>query len=233
MPGLGLKFAVIGVGKYGAEIANSLANKGAEVYAFDTIESKVEAMKENVSLAVTLDSTDKNALRSQNVQDCDVVVVSIGENFEATIITAVNLLELKVKRIIARASGPKQRLILEKIGIHEILTPENEVANVVTERLINPSIVSFLQLPDDFEIAEVKTPSALINKTVAEIGMRDKYKLTLVTLKRKYEIEKKGEILIEEHVLGVPTSNTRVQETDTLVVFGTTKNIERLIEINQ
>ena len=228
----GTKFLVIGVGKYGREIARKLADKGAEVYAFDNNESKIDLIKDEIALGVTLDATNIKVLQSQNVTDVDAVVVSIGENFEATILTCVQLIELGVERIIARASGPQQIKILKKIGVTEILAPEEEVADAVAERLLNPSLVRFLQLPDNYEIAEVKVPKAISNRTIDDIGLRNKYQLTLVTIKRMFEETKKGEKVIEEHVLGVPNSDTIVKETDTLVVFGTIKDVQRFLDIN-
>ena len=119
------KFAVIGVGRYGATIARRLAEKGAQVFAFDPDEEKIEDIKDEVAFAVTLDATDIRALKAQALSEVDAAVVAIGENFEATVLTCVHLIDMGVKRIIARASGDHQRLILEKIGISEILTPED------------------------------------------------------------------------------------------------------------
>ena len=229
----GSKCAIIGVGQFGSAIARKLAGKGAEVYAFDVDEEKIENIKDEVALAVILDATDKKALKSQNIQELDAVIVAIGENFEAVILASVNLVELNVKRVISRASGKHQKMILEKLGVSEILTPEDEVAAVVAERLMNPSIISFLELPDSYEIAELKSPQAVINRTVEEVGLRDKYKLTLITIKREFEELKNGETVIEQHILGVPSSETVIYETDTIVVFGTTDHIERFIELNQ
>jgi trk system potassium uptake protein TrkA len=229
----GMKFAVIGVGKYGSAIARELANKGAEVYAFDDNEEKIEQIKDDVAFAVTLDATDKKALRSQNIQDVDAAVLAIGENFEALILAAVHLVELEVPRLIGRASGPQQKMILEKIGVNEILTPEDEVAFIVAERLLNPSILSFLQLPDNYEIAEIKAPKAITNRTIEDIGLRNKYHLTIVTIKRAYEKKENGKTVEEEHILGVPGSDTVIQQKDTIVVFGRDKDVARFIEINK
>lgn len=226
------KFAVIGVGRYGLTIAKRLGEKGAQVFAFDNDEEKIEAIKDDVAFAVTLDSTDIRALKSQNVDEMDAVVVAIGENFEATILTSVHLLDLGVKRIIARASGKHQKLILEKIGLKEILTPEDEVAYVVREKLINPSIISYLQLPDDYEIAEIVAPNGCIGRALDDIEFRNRYELTLVTIKREYKVDKNGEITTEQHVIGVPKSDTIIKENDTLVVFGTAKSVQRFMDIN-
>lgn len=227
------KFAVIGVGQYGSTIALRLAEKGAQVFAFDNQEEKIENIKDDVAFAVTLDTTDAKALAAQNIQEMDAAVVAIGENFEATVLTSVHLLDLGVKRIIARASGNDQRLILEKIGIKEILTPEDEVAFVIREKLLNPSILSFLQLPDDYEIAEIKPPKGTINRTIEDIDFRNKYQLTLVTMKREYDIKKKGQYEVEQHVIGVPNSDTVIESRDTLVVFGTAKHVQRFIDVNE
>jgi len=92
------RFAVFGMGRYGSQIALSLASKGAEVFTFDHNATRSEAIKDDVALAVTLDSTDIRALQTQRVQDMDAAIVAIGENFEATVLTALNLLDLGVPR---------------------------------------------------------------------------------------------------------------------------------------
>jgi len=227
------KFAVIGVGRYGATIARRIAERGAQVFAFDPDEEKIEGIKDDVAFAVTLDATDIRALKSQNLEEMDAAVVAIGENFEATVLTCVHLMDIGVKRIIARASGDHQRLILEKIGITEILTPENEVAYVVREKLSNPNIVSFLQLPDDHEIAEIRAPKGIIGRSIDSIGFRNKYEITLITIKREYNITKNSEDCVETHIIGVPKSDIEIKEKDTLVIFGAAKSVERFIEINE
>ncbi len=143
------KFAVFGVGKYGSAIARTLAKKGSEVHVFDLNPDKIESIKDDVALAVALDSTDKKALMAQDLRGFDAAVVAIGENFEGVILTTSNLMDLGVKRIIARATGYNQEKILTKIGVEEILLPEDEVADSVAEKLINPNITAFLQLPDE------------------------------------------------------------------------------------
>ena len=226
------KFAVIGVGRYDSTIARRHDEKGAQVFAFDPDEEKIEGIKDEVAFAVSLDATDVRALSSQNVGDMEAAVVAIGENFETTILSSVHLIYLGVPRVIARACGEHQRLILEKIGVTEILTPEDEVAYVVREKLLNPNIISFLQLPDDHEIAEINAPKGCIGRTIDEIGFRNKYEMTLVTIKREYQVTRNGKENTEEHIMGVPKSDTVIQEKDTLVVFGAATSVERFLEIN-
>jgi len=229
------KFAVIGAGRYGSEICQKLAAQGAEVYAFDIDEEKIEDIKDSVSLALVLDSTERKALEANNIRDMSAVIIAIGENFEATVLTAITLIDMEIPRVIARASGIAQRRILEKIGVKEVLSPESEVASIIAERLINPSITAFLRLPDEYEIAEIKCPNGVANRSLQDIGLHDKYGLTLITLKRSYEMNDSEEDLpsVEEHIIGVPKTETVIYETDTLVVFGTVRDVKRFIEINE
>ncbi|MGR6087792.1 MAG: potassium channel family protein [Arcticibacter sp.] len=227
------KFAVIGLGQFGNAIARTLAVRGAEVLAIDSSEEHIEDIKEDVSYAVCMDATDIKLLRSHNVHEMDAVVVAIGEDFEALMLCIVQLLELKVKRIMARANGKHQRMILEKIGVTEILSPENDVGLAVAERLLNPNILTSLLLPDNYEIVEVKTPRSIANRTLGDINLRSKYNLNLITLKRETEVIKDGEVVKECHILGVPNSETVLIESDTIIVFGLVRDIERFIEINK
>jgi trk system potassium uptake protein TrkA len=229
----GSRFAVIGLGQFGSEIARILAQKGAEVMAIDNNETHIENIKDEVAYAVCLDAADKKALKSQEIEKFDAVVVAIGEDFETLLLCTVFLQELKAKRIIARGNGIQQRMILEKIGIKEILSPEQEVGRVVAEKLLNPNVVGLLQLPDDYEIAEIKAPKGVHNRTLKDIALRDKYKLNLVTIKRDYEVKNGSETKLTSHIIGVPSSETIIYDTDTIVVFGTIKDIQKFTEINQ
>ncbi len=224
------KFAVIGLGLFGSAIARKLSAKGAEVIAIDNDENNVENIKDDVAQAVTLDATDKKALLSQGVDEVDAIVVAIGENFEALLLCTVYLQEMNVKRLIARANDSQQRKILEKLGIEEILSPEDEVGKVVAERLINPSLLSMLQLPDEYEVVEVKAPKKSIGRSLRDIDFRNRYELNVVTIKRYADSGKEEE---KCHVIGVPDAETVIAENDNLLLFGKVKNIEKFIEINE
>ena len=145
------KFAVIGLGLIGTGIAKALAKKGAEVIAIDTNIDKVESMKDEVAHAVALDATDLKALKSQNIMDCDAVVVAIGHNFEGLLLTTVLLREMGIKRVIARASNKHQKMILEKVGCTDVFTPDESGSKTGAEMLIHPDVKAFLRLPDTSE----------------------------------------------------------------------------------
>ena len=173
------KFAVIGLGIFGTSIARNLASRGAEVLAIDWEIDKVETIKDEVAYAVSLDSTDEKSLLAHNITDMDAVVVAIGENFEGLLMTTVQLLELNVKRVIARAANLQQYRILEKMGVKEILSPEGEVGRTVAEMLLHPNMKTFFSLPDNFEIVEINTPPRIADKSLKEIGLRENYNLNM------------------------------------------------------
>lgn len=219
------KFAVIGLGLFGSAIARRLSERGAEVIAIDNDEEKIEGIKDDVAYAVTLDASDKRALESQNIASMDAVVVAIGKNFQDLLLTVFQLQEIGVKRIIARAQGVIQKRILMKMGVTELLSPEDEVSNNVAEQLTNPGVLMCVELPDDFEIVEVQAPKSILNRALQDINFTERYRLNLVTLLRKVDGK--------HHVLAVTEQNTKLQDEDILVLFGRTKDINRFIEINQ
>lgn len=220
------KIAVIGLGRFGSAIAKKLSEKNAEVLAIDVDEEKVVAISDHVAYAVALDSTEAKNLVAQNIQEMDAVVVAIGTNYQGLLLTTFVLQELNVKRIIVRAQDQNQKRILQKMGISEVLSPEDEVSNNVAEQLVNPSVLMCMQLPDNYEIVEVKAPKAMFSRTMADIDLRGKYKINLVTLLRQDLKDKKY------HIIGVPQPETIVEKNDIIVLFGTSPNINRFIEIN-
>jgi trk system potassium uptake protein TrkA len=224
-----MRYVVIGIGKYGSRIALEMAGRGAEVFAIDCVEERVEQVADEVAIAITMDSTDPKALRSQKLEGMDAAVVAIGENFEATVLTTLNLMDLGISRVIVRASGRDQERILRKLGVEEILAPETEFAGIVAERLMNPNLRGFLELPDDFEIAEIKAPTGCVGRTLGDIDLTNRYELRLITIRRTYNEQGQD----QEHLIGIPRPDTTVQETDTLVVFGTLGNVNRLLEVNE
>lgn len=226
------KYAVIGIGQFGKAIAKAISAKGYEVMAIDNDPEIIDEIGDDVAYAVALDATDKRALLGQSIQDYDAVVVAIGSDFEKRLLCASILLDLNVKRIITRANGEAQRIILEKMGITEILSPEEEVGIIVAERMLNPSIVSYLQLPDNHKVVELMSPKNCINKTFGEIDLRDKYKLSLITVKEELRSMVEGKEVVEHHIIGVPDSKQTLQASDRLVIFGHSRDIDRFLQIN-
>ncbi len=227
------KFAIIGLGQFGFAVAKKLASKGAEVLAIDKDIERVELIKDDVAYAVALDSTDFKALSSQNIAEMDAILVAIGENIEGLLITTVQLIEMKAKRVIARAMSESQRMILEKIGVKEILSPEDEVGEMVAELLINPNMKSFMTLPDDHEIAEIQAPKRIARKTIDEVDFEDSYGLQLIAIKRMYEEYQGQRKNFVYHLIRKPKHDLYLELTDMLIILGKSADIAKFIEINR
>jgi trk system potassium uptake protein TrkA len=226
------KFAVIGIGHFGRAIALNLSRKGADVMAIDSNYERIDQISDEVSYAVTLDATDKKALLSQDIKSFNIVIVAIGANFEQRLLCVALLLDLGIKRIICRALGRNQRIILEKMGITEILSPEDEVGTSLARRLMNPSMLSYLDLPDDYSVMEIIAPKHICGVALGKIDLRDKYKLSLITIKRAFTEIRKGVATEIQHITGVPDTKTIIEDKDTMILFGRNRDIEKFVEIN-
>jgi trk system potassium uptake protein TrkA len=143
-------FCVIGLGKFGGNIALTLEKLGHQVMAFDNDETKVNKIKDYVSLAGILDSTDKNALSDSGVKVCDAVIVSIGEDAAASFLTVLNLKEIGIKNIIVKAKTHEDGRILEKIGATRVMYPEMESAIRLAHQLTSSDILEYLQVSPDY-----------------------------------------------------------------------------------
>ena len=223
------KFAIIGLGQFGMSIAKTLSKKGAEVIAIDKDINKIEHIKDFVSYAVSIDATDKQALINQNIEEMDAVIIAIGEDFKSMILCANILTELSIKRIVSRVMGENERLILKKLGITEILSPEDEIGRSITTSLLNPNILFSLELPDNYLIAEIKAPEKLLGDKLGEIKLREDFGLNLITILRG---TKNTNDEISHNIFGIPSAETMIDENDILILFGSTKDIKKFVEIN-
>jgi len=226
------KFVVIGLGDFGMSVATNLAAKGADVIAIDQDMEVIEEVKDKVVYAARLDSTDERALKSLGIDKVDAAIISIGTNFEDTVLSSVLLLQMGIKKVIARASSKIQEKILKKLGVHQVITPEFEIAGRVANNLMNEDIIDSIALDEHYNIVQIFAPKIFIGKTLQEIDLRIKYNLNLITIKRQYSVknEETGEDTIKERIYGVPTSGTVIEGNDILVVLGKDKDIQKILE---
>lgn len=226
------KFAVIGLGDFGWSVAITLAQRGAEVIAIDQNMDIINDIKEKVTYAARLDATDEKALRSLGIDKVDAVIVSIGTNFEGTILTSVLLLQMGVKKVVARVASQIQETILKKLGIHQVINPELEIASKVASNLVNEEVLDYIPLGDSYNIVQVKVPHNFIGKSLQEIDLRLKYNLNLITIKRKYQIkgENQDEYIYKDRIYGVPTASTILEENDILILMGIDKDIKKILD---
>lgn len=219
------KFAVIGLGRFGQKLAAALTMSEAEVIAIDQNREIVEEMRDQVSLAVRLDSTDEDALRSQGVDKVDVAIVGIGQggrSFESSILTVVNLKTMGVPLIYARAESLIQGQVLSKVGATEVIYPEIESAQRWAYKLITPQITDKLDFAPGYSIASMVAPESFDKQAIMDLQLRQKYHVNLVSIKRG---EKSGFV---DEIINVPLAETVIFEGDILMVAGRDVDLARL-----
>lgn len=225
------KFAVIGLGDFGWSIAVSLESKGAEVIAIDRSLEIIEDIKDRVTYAARLDATEEKPLRSLGVDKVDAAIVSIGTNFENTILTSVLLLQMGVKKVVARAASKIQETILKKLGVHQVINPELEIAARVATNLVNDEVLDYIPLGEDYNIVQLKTPQKFVGKSLQEIDLRIRFNVNLITIKRQYKVNEGTEDeIIKERIYGVPTATTIIEQNDILIILGKDKDIKKIID---
>jgi trk system potassium uptake protein TrkA len=222
------KFAVIGLGRFGQKLAITLTMSEAEVIAIDQNREIIEQIRDQVTHAVRLDSTDEDALRAQGIDKVDVAIVGIGQGsrgFESSILTVVNLKAMGVPQIYARAESLIEGQVLSKIGATEVIYPEIESAQRWAYKLLTPQITDKIDLAPGYSIASVIAPASYHEKTVLDLQFRQKYRINLVSIKRGEKTEdarQKGEII------NVPLPDTVIYEGDILMVTGLDTDLARL-----
>ncbi len=199
-------FGVIGLGRFGFNVAKTLAEGGAEVIACDIDEEKVKQISELVHQAFILDATDEKALKESGIANADTVIVSIGENIEASILVVVQLMELGVKEIIAKAVNPLHGRILERLGVSRVIHPERDMAIRLAHSLLVGGFIEEIPIAENYSIFEMKPPQRLHNKTLKELDLRRKYDVTVLAIKRgdKFIVNPSAEeVIVQDDILVV------------------------------
>lgn len=177
-------FAVIGLGRFGSAISTTLAELGHDVIGVDGNEDRVRALADTLTLAVQLDATDEKALLRAGIKDVDVAVVSIGENIEASLLVVTLLRELGIRDIVAKAVTPLHGRILDKLGVSRIVFPERETAVRLAHSLVIPNVLDYIELSGEYSIVDVPAPPDFFGRTLKDIGLRSRFGLTTIAIKR-------------------------------------------------
>lgn len=222
------RIAVIGLGRFGTALARELVASGAQVIAIDSASSLVEEIKNQVPVAVRLDSTDSVALKSQGIDQVDVAVVAIGENFEAALLTTVILKKMNVKRIICRAQTIFHAEIFKQIGADEVIQPELQAGQHLGRQLANPRIHDFIRLAEEFSLIELHAPKQFVGQSLKTLELRPKYSVNLVAIKRQEEREVEGEVTTQERILAALDPGEVIRKDDVLVLVGSDKALAKL-----
>ena len=210
------RYAVIGLGRFGASVAKILTEMGQYVLAVDSDEHRVDALAPILSRVVKADATDPMALKALRIGEFDEVIVAIGDNVEASVITVLNVRDCGVKSLTAKAQDDAHGRVLERIGVDRVVYPQRDMGARVAHNLSAGGVIDFVRLSEQYGMAELVVSQALVGQTLQELDMPSKYGLNVMAIKR-------GKRLIVS-----PRADERVASEDLLVVIGDAQGITRL-----
>jgi len=225
-----MKCCIIGLGNFGTQLARQLAREGHEIVAVDNDPGHINALKDEIEYLIQADCTDLSAFHEIPVDACDVVILAIGEDFEASLSIAANVQQLGAKRIISRIINPLHGRLLKLLKIDELMIPEAMAAAWLARSLKSPDLIDSLDLGGGYEIAQVMAPPAFVGKTLQSVDLRSRYGLNLVTIAKGRGGAALSSTRHSVHkVLGIPLPGRAFEEDDILVLFGQAKDLRRMM----
>ncbi len=212
------QFAIIGLSSFGSYLAKGLVNKNCQVMAIDNDEEKIEEIKPFVHEAVIADATEKDTLASLGLKDMDVVVVSLGNKIDSSILVTLYLKEFGIKNIIVKALSEDHGRILQKLGATKVIFPERDMALKLAGSLSSPNVLDYLPLAPGYSIIEMAPPPGFVGKTLGELDLRKKFGVQVIVIKG----------LVPEKVILVPTAQYIIKDSDILVTLGKNDDLEKI-----
>lgn len=225
-----MQIAVIGLGNFGAKLAESLHALGGEVIAVDSAEETVEGIKDRVSQAVCLDATDERALRAVGIAEVDAAVVAMTD-VQASILAATLLKQIGITRIIARATSGVHERILREVGATQILRVEEQMAEQSAKWIIAPDILQHFTFSSGYSLVEVRPREEFLGQEVRNLGLREKYNLSLAALiKRHPTVDEEGNSGFKLEIRCPPDPDDRIERDDVLVLVGSDASLLQFTE---
>lgn len=226
-----MKYIIVGLGNFGASLGEKLTSQGNEVIGIDNRMEKVDLFKEKLSHTICMDATDEFTVSGLPLNDTDMVIVAIGEDKGANVMTTALFKNLQVKRLISRAIDGLHEKVLLAIGVDEIVHPEEESAERWAKKLCLKGVVDSFELSDDYSIIEVNVPERFDKKTIKEINIRETYNLLVLTTISQTEIKSVvGKTRNVTKVKGVASPNNVLNKDDILVVYGANNDIKKFLK---
>ncbi|MFH4964917.1 TrkA family potassium uptake protein [Gaetbulibacter sp. M235] len=225
-----MKYIIVGLGNFGASLAEKLTSQGNEVIGIDTSMTKVDLYKEKISHTICMDTTDEFTVSGLPLKDTDIVIIAIGEDQGSNVMSTALFKNFEVKRLISRAINPLHEKVLQAIGVDEIVHPEEETAERWAKKLCLKNVVDSFELSDDFSIIEANVTAKYVGKTIKEVGFRNNFNLLVLTTIKKSEVKSSvGKTTTESKVQGVVTPDYVLQESDILVLYGSNKDLQTFL----
>ena len=212
-------YIVIGLGRFGSELAYRLCQAGCEVLAMDTKSELVQQLSGAVTQAVVGDARDKDVLKALGAQDFDCAIVAIGDSLADSVLATMNLKELGIPQLVCKAHDETHRQVLLKLGADMVIIPEQEHAARLARNLSNPNVLDYIELSNEYGIVEVPAPKRWLDKTLKDLNVRAKLGVNIIAIKHN------GKINVS------PGADYQIAEGDIIGVLGDTdalRTVEKL-----
>ena len=203
-------YVVIGMGRFGSEVAKRLCELGCEVLAVDKSSELIQPMGEVVTQAVVADATDKEVLRTLGVKDFDCAVVAIGGSLSDSVLATMNLKELGVGHIVCKAHDATHRQVLMKLGADQVVIPEQENAIRLARSLSSFNVLDYIELSEDYGIIDVPAPAQCVGRSLKDLNVRAQLGVNILAVKQA------GKINVS------PSADYSISQGDVMVVLGDT-----------
>lgn len=223
-------YAVFGLGTFGYEVCRVLSSKGARVMGIDNSMKIIERIKDEITQAVKVDSTNEDELNTLPIDDIDIAVVAIGESVEASIITTAMLKKLKIPYIVSRAVTDIHSAILKSIGADKIINVEIEQGRRIADMIYNPDMLQKVNVSGDIILADIAPGKGIKGKRIGDLNIRKHYNINIVSIKKRTtDIDEIGNPVQTETIV-IPKADSIIDENDVLVIIGRETDIDSFRE---
>ncbi|WP_321495122.1 TrkA family potassium uptake protein [uncultured Desulfobacter sp.] len=212
------QFLIIGLGNFGFYLATHLYRKGHDVMAIDKSPVLVQSIKDHVTQAVVADATDPATLKELGVKNVDTAVVGIGSVLGDSILAVLNLQELGIPHIVAKAISDPHKKVLEKLGIEKIIFPEKDMALSMAKKLDNPNLIDYLPFMEGYGLIELAVPEKFVGKSLKQINLTNTYGVQVVAIKDQDA----------GHTRFTPQADHVLNQGDILILLGSEKGLDTL-----
>lgn len=214
------QFVVIGLGRFGISVAQTLYDSGHDVLAIDKDEDLIQEISDHVTHAVQMDATDELALRTLGLRNFDVAVITIGSDIKASVMVTLIVKELGVKYIIAKGNSELHAKVLYKIGADRVVLPEKDMGVRVAHNLVSSNILDYIELSPDYSIVEIETPNSWKGKTLRELNVRANFGINIMAIRK-----------VDDMVNISPNADDIIEDGDVLIAIGGSDELNKLENI--
>lgn len=214
------RFVVVGLGNFGSGVAESLYAKGHDVAAVDRDEDAVDRIGPHVSRAAVGDGRQREVLSGVGVEEADAAIVSTGDDLAASVLATMALRDLGVREIYVKVISRDHARIMDQLGVTETIFPERESALRLAERIVSTDILNYIQLGRDFSLQELAVPDAWVGRSLRELELPRRYRISVLALHD----------MLRDEILPVPDPDAPLKESDTVLVAGTDRDLQRVAE---